>query len=237
MIEAVLFDCWGTLLQAPSLMRRGASVEIFHRSLSRDCVEIDFEAFSEAYEEEASRQHQAAELDYHELDYAQRIDSALQEIGFQHPRRRQIVQKAWEDYLAEWPRQSTPYDETQGLLASLRGRYKLGLITNFWDGPTAREVFQMFGFDEVFDSMVISGELGFRKPNPLLFRRALSELGVPPESAVMVGDTFLADVVGPKNLGIRAILIDADGNQRENHREADFVVRGVGEVGEALKVL
>ena len=82
MIEAVLFDCWGTLLQAPSLMKRGASVEIFHRSLSRDFVEIDFEAFSEAYDEEASRQYQAAELDYHELEYAQRIDSALQEIGF-----------------------------------------------------------------------------------------------------------------------------------------------------------
>ena len=127
--------------------------------------------------------------------------------------------------------------KTKGLLASLRGRYKLGLITNFWDGTIAREVFQMFGFDEVFDSIVVSGELGFRKPNPLLFRRALSELGVPPESAVMVGDTFLADLVGPKNLGMWAILIDADGNQRENHREADFVVRGVGEVGEALKVL
>lgn len=236
MIKAVLFDCWGTLLQAPGLMRRGASVEIFHRSLSQDCG-VDFEAFSEAYEEEASRQHQAAELDYHELDYVQRIDSALQAIGFQHPLRRQMVKRAWEDYLAEWPRQSTPYDEAWGLLDSLRGRYKLGLITNFWDGPTAREVFRMFGFDKAFDSMVVSGELGFRKPNPLLFRSALSELGVPPELAVMVGDTFLADVVGPKNLGIRAILIDADGSQRENHREADIVVRGIGEVGEALKLL
>ncbi len=236
MIEAVLFDCWGTLLQAPSLMRRGASVEIFHRSLLRD-YKVDLEAFKEAYEEEASRQHQAAELDHHELDYIQRIDSALQEIGFQHPRRRQMVQRAWENYLAEWPKRSTPYDETQGLLGSLRGRYKLGLITNFWDGPTAREVFRMFGFDEMFDSIVVSGELGFRKPNPLLFRKALSKLDVPPESAVMVGDTFLADVVGPKNLGMRAILIDADGSQSEKHCEADFVVRGIGEVGETLKLL
>ncbi|MCW3992458.1 MAG: HAD family hydrolase, partial [Candidatus Bathyarchaeota archaeon] len=138
---------------------------------------------------------------------------------------------------AEWPKQSTPYEETPILLSSIKGGYKLGLVTNFPDGPTARRAFEKFCFFADFDSLVVSGEVGFRKPNRIIFERALSELESTPEKAVMVGDTFDADIVGAKNMGMKAILIGANGSQGDNCPLPDAVVISIGEVGEALRQL
>ena len=218
-------------------MRRGASVEFFYRSLTARGCDIDLDAFREAYMEEARRQHEEARSDFRELDYIQRIDSTLQVVGFNHPERRLLVQRVWSEYLAEWPRQSSPYKETPVLLSSIKGIYRLGLVTNFPDGPTARRAFEKFGFGAVFDSMVVSGEVGFRKPNRIIFERALSELRSTPEQAVMVGDTFDADIVGTKKMGMKAILIDAYGAQSDNYHLPDAVVRSIGEVGEVLERL
>ncbi len=237
MIETVLFDCWGTILQAPSLMRRGASVKRFYRSLTASGCDIDFDAFRDAYIAAARRQNEEAQVDFRELDYVERIDSALRAIGFRHPQRSLLVRRAWADYLDEWPRESSFYEGARSLLESMGERYKLGLVTNFPDGPTARRVFETLGLSALFDSLVVSAEVGFRKPNRIIFERALSELESTAGRAVMVGDTFDADVVGAKNLGMKAVLIDADGDQAENHHVPDAVVRSIGEVAEVLRRL
>ena len=234
MIETVLFDCWGTLLQAPNLMRRGASVKLFYRSLTANGCDIDLDAFRDAYIVKARRPHEEAREDFRELDYMRRIDSTLRAIGFQHPMRASLVRRAWTDYLAEWPKQSSFYEETPMLLDLIKGRYKLGLVTNFPDGPTAREVFTKFSFETVFDSLVVSGEVGFRKPNRIIFERALGELGSAAASAVMVGDTFDADIAGARAMGMRTIFIDSDGSQAENYALPDAVIRSIGE---ALRLL
>lgn len=237
MIGAVLFDCWGTLIQAPNLMRRGASVEHFYRSLTASGCDIDFEAFRGAYMAETRRQREEARADLRELDYVRRIDSTLTAVGFQHPQRRLLAERAWSDYLDEWPKQSKPYGGTPMLLSSMKGRYGLGLVTNFPDGPTARRAFEKLGFDTIFDSLVVSGEVGFRKPSRVIYGKALSELGANPEETVMVGDTLDADILGAKDMGMKAIFIDADGSQSDNHHLPDSVVTSIGEVDGALRRL
>jgi len=233
----VLFDCWGTLVQAPNLMRRGASTEFFHRFLTDDGHEIDYDAFRDAYIIQTRRQREKTQADHREYDYSQRIESTLRAIGFEHPRRRQLAQAAWSKFLAEWPKQSTPYEETPALLSSIKGRYKLGLVTNFPDGPTARRALEKLGFDTIFDSLVVSDEVGRRKPSRIIFERALTELRSIPASTVMVGDTYEADVVGAKNMGMKAIFIDADGGRAEEHSLPDAIVESIGEVIDVLETL
>jgi putative hydrolase of the HAD superfamily len=236
-IETVLFDCWGTIVQAPNLMRRGASTEIFHRILSSNGFDVDYNAFRDAYIAITRKQNEEARSDWRELDYRARLNLTLKSIDFDEPDIEDAVHKLWVGYFNEWPKQSTLYDETTPLLDALRGNYKLGLVTNYPDSHTAREVFRKFGFEEIFDSLVISAEVGFRKPSRIIFERALFELDASPESTVMVGDTFTADVVGPKEMGMKTILIDTDSSQVENHLIPDAVVRSIGEVGDALKRL
>ena len=161
----------------------------------------------------------------------------LKAIGFQHEDLNEVVSRLWETYLLEWPRDSIPYEETMPLLDHLKDQYKLGLITNFVDGPTARKVLEKYRFDEIFDVIVISGEEGYRKPKRTLFDKALSGLKSQPEYSIMIGDTLIADVVGPKEIGMKAILVDENGSKKESHHFADAVVSNISEVKDVITVI
>ena len=67
------------------------------------------------------------------------------------------------------------------LLESLRDQgLKLAVVTNHWPEPAwlVREEIERFGVAERVDAIVLAGEVGARKPDPAIFRRALQELGV-----------------------------------------------------------
>jgi putative hydrolase of the HAD superfamily len=237
-IDTILFDNWNTLVQAPELMRRGASLAIFQRSLLTQGLEYDCDKFIEAYRGIARHQVTEAEANgWTEIDYVKRLILTLEDLGVREPLKSTFAKVAWGDYLAEWPRQTSFYPDTPSLLEQLRGRYKLGVVTNFMDGPTARKVFDDLGYEKIFGSLVVSAEVGYMKPAPILFERALRELGSRPENALMVGDTYEADVVGAHAFGMRCVLIDLYGASEEQLKSSDAVIKGIGELPEALKLL
>lgn len=63
------------------------------------------------------------------------------------------------------------------------------------------------GAGESIDAHVTSIDVGWRKPHPAMFERALGELGVTPSEAVMVGNSMEADIAPAKALGLRAVLV------------------------------
>lgn len=71
------------------------------------------------------------------------------------------------------------------------------------------DVFRRVGLGDAFELIVDSHLEGVRKPDPEIFRRALSRLGVAPERAVYLGDIPGVDVVGAKAAGLSAVLVDA----------------------------
>jgi putative hydrolase of the HAD superfamily len=94
---------------------------------------------------------------------------------------------------------------THALLESLRERgLKLGLVSNAIDPPDLlhRDLADL-GVAERLDTAVFSSEVGRRKPDPLIFERALERLGVAPADALMVGDRVAIDVAGAKALGMK----------------------------------
>jgi len=60
---------------------------------------------------------------------------------------------------------------------------KTALLSNSWGMDYPREE-----WDEIFDVVVISGEVGMRKPEPAIYRYAADQLGVPPGECVFVDD-------------------------------------------------
>ncbi|MGD0802480.1 MAG: HAD family hydrolase [Candidatus Bathyarchaeia archaeon] len=237
-INTILFDNWNTLVQAPALMKRGASLEIFQRSLLGQGLNYDCDKFVEAYRRIARSQVAEAEANgWTEIDYVKRLVLTLEELGVGEPQRSTYAKMAWDEYLAEWPRQTSFYPDTPALLGQLRGMYKLGVVTNFMDGPTARKVFDDLGYKKIFGSLIVSAEVGYMKPAPILFERALGELGSRPENALMVGDTYEADIVGAHALGIRCVLIDLYGASEEQLKCSDAVIKRIGDLPEALKGL
>jgi putative hydrolase of the HAD superfamily len=123
-----------------------------------------------------------------------------------------------------------PFPDTS-LLAALRERHPLALVTN---GATClqREKLERSGLAAHFDAVVVSGDLGVGKPDPAVFRRALSLVGAEADGAVMVGDTVERDIDGALAAGLRAVWINRFGQRPPR---ADLVeIRGLDELPAVL---
>ena len=72
-------------------------------------------------------------------------------------------------------------------------------MSNSWGNDYPRD-----GWDDMFDGVVISGEVGMRKPEPRIFEHALGLIGLPPQQCVFIDDID-ANVVAARALGISGI--------------------------------
>ena len=94
------------------------------------------------------------------------------------------------------------------MLDDLGVDHRLAVVTN--GAPCLqREKLAGCGLTGRFDAVVVSGDLGTRKPDPAVFRRALELIGARPDEAVMVGDSPERDIAGAHACGIRGILLSA----------------------------
>ena len=97
------------------------------------------------------------------------------------------------------------------LLESLRERgIKTAIVSNTpWGSPASawRNELARHGLLERVDASVFCGDVGWRKPNPAPFRRALELIHVAPADAIFVGDDARWDLVGAQNAGLRPVLI------------------------------
>ncbi len=87
-------------------------------------------------------------------------------------------------------------------LRSLRPQYKTGLISNAW--PDLRGYITSQGFEDAFDHMTISAEVGVMKPEARIYQIALERAGVRPEESVFVDD-FGENILGAQAVGMHAI--------------------------------
>ena len=89
-------------------------------------------------------------------------------------------------------------------MRSLRPAVKVGLISNAWDGMRSWIAAQRF--DDVFDHMTISAELGVTKPQPGIYRHALEQLGIAQPAQAVFFDDLPENVLGAQQAGMQAFL-------------------------------
>jgi putative hydrolase of the HAD superfamily len=87
---------------------------------------------------------------------------------------------------------------------------RLALLTNGAAVAQRRKIAR-FELADLFDEILVEGELGFGKPDERVYRRALSALAVTPSDAWMVGDNLEWDVAAPQRLGMCGVWIDVRG--------------------------
>jgi 2-haloalkanoic acid dehalogenase type II len=103
------------------------------------------------------------------------------------------------------------YPDAVPALRELREQGRRLVVVSNWDYALPR-VLERCGIDGLLDGTVTSAQTGSRKPDPAIFRAALELSGCAPDEALHVGDTPEEDVDGARAAGIRALLIDRDGN-------------------------
>lgn len=199
MLEAVLFD-WGD-----TLMRWAFDVELLTaghaaglRAIGREPDPAVTARFREAYLPKFF-----ADGVVEEVEYPAEIRALLAEFHIE-PDEDELLRFLDAEHAA-WAPARQLASTTHALLETLRDRgLKLGLVSNAIDPPELlhRDLAEL-GVAQRLDVAVFSSEVGRRKPDPLIFERALEPLGVAPERALMVGDKVAIDVAGAKALGMK----------------------------------
>lgn len=106
------------------------------------------------------------------------------------------------------------YADVLDCLKELKARgLALGVVSN-WDARL-EELLRDLRLLPYFDTVVSSADVGYRKPDPMVFRLALERLGVDASCAVHVGDRPDADGDGAAAVGAHPIIVDRRGSEED----------------------
>jgi len=100
------------------------------------------------------------------------------------------------------------YPDVEPMLAAVRdlGGVQIGIVSDW--GSNLRAIVAELGLDRYLDFVLPSGAVGVAKPNAAFFEMAIERAGVEPGKALMVGDSYRADVRGAWSAGMDAIWLD-----------------------------
>ncbi|HEY1370072.1 MAG TPA: HAD-IA family hydrolase [Gaiellaceae bacterium] len=120
-------------------------------------------------------------------------------------------------------------------LVELRRRgFLLGMISVC--SEEVAELWDETPFADLIDSAVFSCSVGFRKPDPRIYRLCLEELGVEPEEALFVGDGANDELAGAERVGMRAVLIHRPGQEPIWEEARAFKGRRITSIPEVLEL-
>ena len=121
--------------------------------------------------------------------------------------------RAFDELWAHFGRPASwrPFADVAPALARLGAAGIAVRVASNFDGRLRGVLRGLPGLAPLADGVVISSEVGYRKPHPEFYRAACSGLGLTPDRVLCVGDDAENDLLGPRRAGLRAVLIDRDG--------------------------
>ncbi len=105
------------------------------------------------------------------------------------------------------------YPDVRGSLHALETMGIAVRIASNFDGRLRSVLGGMPSLSPWVSAIVISSEIGYRKPHPRFYALACESLLLPPDRVLCVGDDLENDVLGPRRAGLQSILLDRDGTQ------------------------
>ncbi len=234
MIKAVLFDLGGTLLHYPGTEPR----QLFAEGMAKLHAELVRRGY-EAPDKDKLRRRMARAIRVRAaLRFFSEREMRSEKILAHVLRRMKVRLKPGDiDHLARafWRAYSEHivyYDDMVVTLEKLRKMgLKVGLISNtLWPAWVLREELGKSRKASLFDIMLFSPEVGYRKPSRRIFRKALKQLGLKGREAAFVGDSPVEDVRGPQRVRMMTILKLPTRGRLRRSTQPDFKVQHLSEV-------
>jgi FMN phosphatase YigB (HAD superfamily) len=246
-VRAVLFDLFDTLVRfdrtlLPTVTIGGRTVNstagMLHAVLSAYAPDVTVEMLYAALVESWQEAERRRAIDHREVAARDRFAHllrclALEPAACPSALMRELIETHRRGIAtaARFPAAHAP------LLRDLTARYRLAVVSNFDYTPTALEILETAGIAGLFDAIVVSDEIGWRKPAPAIFRVALERLGVGPPDALFVGDRADIDVAGARGIGMPVAWLNPAREPLPAGVPApDYEIRGLDELRGILKV-
>ena len=125
---------------------------------------------------------------------------------------------------------------TATLTSLVKQGIKLAIIT---DAPPMQAWLRLcyLNLHHLFDTVIVTEELGALKPSPIPFRKALDRLDVQPSQALMIGDWPERDIVGAKKVGIHTVFARYGDPRGVEESDADFEIDDISELNGIIESL
>jgi putative hydrolase of the HAD superfamily len=235
-IKAILFDFGDTLIHTDKFNYDTCSRKV-HESLVKDNIIVPYEEYKNVYFNIRKKLYKKTEESLREALFSLRLTETLKHFGYSLKQEDAIIVRSADAFADAFVpmMQMEPY--VPKLLKQLKteGKYKIGLVSNFALPIAVKKTLERFDIAKYFDALTISGEVGWRKPSPKIFKKVLQTLDVKASETVFIGDSPHHDIEGAKNNGMKTILVKkASMDEEEKIGNPD---RRIFELKELQKIL
>jgi len=209
-VKAISFDCGGTLY---------CEVEqdhvVFHKILNSLGYEFEVARVKKALDDARvwwnSEKARTGEV-WTESSWVKMLQKMASNLAIQNTA--SIAKQLREHWLLEVDIRA--YDDAVPTLNELKSAgFKLIVISNVSSSQNLKTYLRKAGIPNCFDAIIASGDVGYEKPNPEIFRKALRILNIPASYVLHVGDKYEEDYLGASNTCLKSLLID----RKEAHKD------------------
>ena len=171
----------------------------------------DFDVFYDAFSQSFTQVTTRRRSDLKEILSQERFKIMLQLL--EHPND-EITDDALETitkaHMAKLQQAFEVRPEVLKVLDWAKARYRTAMISNFAYAPALYESLDHFGIRSAFETIVVSAEVGWCKPHPIIFDHTFEKMRIRPSEALFLGDQLYIDVYGALNSGMDVVWVETE---------------------------
>lgn len=236
-IKGVLFDMYGTLLNVETNENADELYRVLSNFIVQHNVPIKAGELREEFFRLMKKQKNGASENYAEFDVVglwKTFLDARHPQGVPQARLKQLPMLLSELFRAASRYRLELYPDVPRVMQELYARFPLAAVSDaqsVWLWPELRAV----GLDRFFKNIVVSSELGYRKPDPRLFNKALAALKLKPSEVLFVGNDMYRDIYGARELGIKTVFFSSNqGRKTMDGVAPDYIIYNFSELLNAI---
>ena len=152
----------------------------------------------------------------------------LEELGLSSEA---AVEEVTEQYVAAYRRANTPIDGAVQVVEACAHDHRVGVISNAFSDVQYHKL-ESIGLRHRFEFILLSEDVGIRKPDAAIFLQGCQLLGIDAGQALYVGDSFRNDVVGAVAAGLGSCWFNPRGETppEDAHVRPDFEIRALAQL-------
>jgi HAD superfamily hydrolase (TIGR01549 family) len=231
-IKAVLFDVDGTLFDRGLAQRK--VLEIIVQQFLHIFGGFEIERIAKAFAESDRITTEEFEAGAPSNNLRRKRSRLfLQLLGLRE--NQDLADAITEVYVQDYPTVDAAMVGAVALVKELSQLFILGVVSNGLPDVQYRKL-EAIGLQQLLSCIVLSEEIGIRKPDPRIFCHAARLLQLQPSDCLYVGDSYASDVVGAKDSGMLTCWLNRGQSVSLSERaKADYVIDSLKQLDEILR--